>query len=49
MSLSFCLLKVASMFLKEVATRLMGAFSDRCRLVYGPGVRVDENAFEHRA
>ncbi|CAH2078758.1 unnamed protein product [Thlaspi arvense] len=34
--------QVASMFLKEVATRLMGAFSDRCRLVYGPGVRVDE-------
>ncbi|KAL0650659.1 hypothetical protein Bca4012_093350 [Brassica carinata] len=42
-------IKVASMFLKEVATRLMGAFSDRCRLVYGPGVRVDENAFEQRA
>ncbi|RID50172.1 hypothetical protein BRARA_H00917 [Brassica rapa] len=41
--------QVASMFLKEVATRLMGAFSDRCRLVYGPGVRVDENAFEQRA
>lgn len=37
------------MFFKEVATRLMGAFSDRCRLVYGPGVRVDENAFEQRA
>ncbi|XP_013600821.1 PREDICTED: LOW QUALITY PROTEIN: coenzyme Q-binding protein COQ10 homolog, mitochondrial-like [Brassica oleracea var. oleracea] len=41
--------QVASMFFKEVATRLMGAFSDRCRLVYGPGVRVDENAFEQRA
>ncbi|KAF8098192.1 hypothetical protein N665_0271s0012 [Sinapis alba] len=41
--------QVASMFLKEVATRLMGAFSDRCRLVYGPGVRVDENAYEQRA
>ncbi|KAH0914981.1 hypothetical protein HID58_029427 [Brassica napus] len=41
--------QVASMFLKEVATRLMGAFSDRCRLVYGPGVRMDENAFGHRA
>ncbi|EOA17294.1 hypothetical protein CARUB_v10005567mg [Capsella rubella] len=41
--------QVASMFLKEVATRLVGAFSDRCRLVYGPGVRVDENAYEQRA
>ncbi|KAG2315313.1 hypothetical protein Bca52824_018435 [Brassica carinata] len=41
--------QVASMFLKEVATRLMGAFSDRCRLVYGPGVRVDENAYEQTA
>ncbi|CAN8231615.1 unnamed protein product [Cochlearia groenlandica] len=40
--------QVASMFLKEVATRLVGAFSDRCRLVYGPGVRVDENAYEQR-
>ncbi|KAL0641899.1 hypothetical protein Bca4012_103256 [Brassica carinata] len=41
--------QVASMFLKEVATRLMGAFTDRCRLVYDPGVPVDDNAFEHRA
>ncbi|KFK23545.1 hypothetical protein AALP_AAs66918U000600 [Arabis alpina] len=41
--------QVASMFLKEVATRLVGAFSDRCRLVYGPGVQVDENAYEQRA
>ncbi|XP_010439969.1 PREDICTED: coenzyme Q-binding protein COQ10 homolog, mitochondrial-like [Camelina sativa] len=41
--------QVASMFLKEVATRLVGAFSDRCRLVYGPGVPVDENAYEQRA
>ncbi|CAH8386740.1 unnamed protein product [Eruca vesicaria subsp. sativa] len=41
--------QVASMFLKEVATRLIGAFSDRCRLVYGPGVPVDENAYEQKA
>ena len=47
--LSFFFLKVASMFLKEVATRLIGAFSDRCRLVYGPGVPVDENSYEQKA
>lgn len=41
--------QVASMFFKEVASRLVGAFSERCRLVYGPGVRVDENAYEQRA
>ncbi|KAG2238960.1 hypothetical protein Bca52824_089820 [Brassica carinata] len=41
--------QVASMFLKEVATRLIGAFSDRCRLVYGPGVPVDANAYEQKA
>ncbi|CAN6912706.1 unnamed protein product [Brassica oleracea] len=41
--------QVASMFLKEVATRLIGAFSDRCRLVYGPGVPVDENSYEQKA
>ncbi|CAN8325004.1 unnamed protein product [Cochlearia groenlandica] len=41
--------QVASMFLKEVATRLVGAFSDRCRLVYGPGVRVDGKTYEQRA
>ncbi|KAG5413290.1 hypothetical protein IGI04_000857 [Brassica rapa subsp. trilocularis] len=41
--------QVASMFLKEVATRLIGAFSDRCRLVYGPGVPVDANSYEQKA
>ncbi|XP_010538483.1 PREDICTED: coenzyme Q-binding protein COQ10 homolog, mitochondrial [Tarenaya hassleriana] len=41
--------QVASMFFKEVASRLVGAFSERCRLVYGPGVKVDENAYEQRA
>ncbi|KAI3522150.1 hypothetical protein L1887_11630 [Cichorium endivia] len=30
--------QVASMFFKEVASRLVGSFRDRCRLIYGPGV-----------
>ncbi|CAN8274768.1 unnamed protein product [Cochlearia groenlandica] len=34
--------QVGSIFLKENATRVVSAFSDRCRVVYGPGVQVDE-------
>ncbi|CAI0558131.1 unnamed protein product [Linum tenue] len=41
--------QVASMFFKEVVSRLVGSFSDRCRLIYGPGVRVLENSYEHKA
>ncbi|KAF3956698.1 hypothetical protein CMV_018202 [Castanea mollissima] len=40
--------QVASMFFKEVASRLVGSFNDRCRLVYGPGVRVHENSYGQR-
>ncbi|KAI8013225.1 hypothetical protein LOK49_LG05G03465 [Camellia lanceoleosa] len=41
--------QVASMFFKEVVSRLVGSFHDRCRLVYGPGVPVLENTYEGRA
>ncbi|PIA54063.1 hypothetical protein AQUCO_00900558v1 [Aquilegia coerulea] len=37
--------QVASMFFKEVVSRLVGSFSDRCRLIYGPGVQVLENSY----
>lgn len=40
--------QVASMFFKEVVSRLVGSFSDRCRLIYGPGVRIVENAMQER-
>ncbi|XP_071712662.1 uncharacterized protein [Rutidosis leptorrhynchoides] len=32
--------QMASVFLKEVASRLVGSFQERCRLIYGPGVQV---------
>ncbi|XP_057974530.1 uncharacterized protein LOC131162249 [Malania oleifera] len=38
--------QVASMFFKEVVSRLVGSFSERCRLVYGPGVPILENSYE---
>ncbi|CAL1396061.1 unnamed protein product [Linum trigynum] len=41
--------QVACMFFKEVVSRLVGSFSDRCRLIYGPGVRVLDNSYEHKA
>ncbi|KAH7523626.1 hypothetical protein FEM48_Zijuj06G0032000 [Ziziphus jujuba var. spinosa] len=41
--------QVASMFFKEVVSRLVGSFSDRCRLVYGPAVPVLENSYGQRA
>ncbi|KAK9066736.1 hypothetical protein SSX86_014059 [Deinandra increscens subsp. villosa] len=34
--------QMASMFLKEVSSRLVSSFCDRCRLIYGPGVPVVE-------
>ncbi|KAM7278634.1 hypothetical protein ACFE04_005768 [Oxalis oulophora] len=32
--------KVATMFFKEVVSKLVGSFSDHCALIYGPGVPV---------
>ncbi|XVF36278.1 hypothetical protein REPUB_Repub19eG0044400 [Reevesia pubescens] len=40
--------QVASMFFKEVVSRLVSSFSERCRLIYGPGVRVLENSYGER-
>lgn len=40
--------QMASMFFKEVVSRLVGSFHDRCRLVYGPGVRVVDNTYQQR-
>ncbi|XP_077245249.1 uncharacterized protein LOC143885126 [Tasmannia lanceolata] len=37
--------QVASMFFKEVVSRLVGSFTDRCRMIYGPGVQVLENSY----
>ncbi|KAL8230908.1 hypothetical protein R6Q57_000686 [Mikania cordata] len=34
--------QMASMFFKEVSSRLVGSFCDRCHLIYGPGVPVIE-------
>ncbi|XP_030537875.1 coenzyme Q-binding protein COQ10 homolog, mitochondrial-like isoform X1 [Rhodamnia argentea] len=41
--------QVASVFFKEVVARLVGSFSERCRLIYGPGVRVHEDSYGQRA
>ncbi|XP_030948048.1 coenzyme Q-binding protein COQ10 homolog, mitochondrial isoform X2 [Quercus lobata] len=41
-------IKVASVFFKEVVSRLVGSFNERCRLIYGPGVRVHENSYGQR-
>lgn len=41
--------QVASMFFKEVVSRLVGSFSDRCRLIYGPGVPMLEKSLGQRA
>ncbi|GAB2269590.1 hypothetical protein Dimus_004512 [Dionaea muscipula] len=35
--------QVATMFFKEVVTRLVSSFIDRCRLIYGPETPVLEN------
>ncbi|XP_020276001.1 coenzyme Q-binding protein COQ10 homolog, mitochondrial-like [Asparagus officinalis] len=37
--------QVASMFFKEVVSRLVSSFNDRCHRIYGPGVQVLENAY----
>ncbi|KAA8528536.1 hypothetical protein F0562_035891 [Nyssa sinensis] len=40
--------QISSMFFKEVVSRLVGSFNDRCRLIYGPGVPILENTYEQR-
>ncbi|KAL5074769.1 hypothetical protein RYX36_013753 [Vicia faba] len=40
--------QVASMFFKEVASRMVGSFTERCRMIYGPEVRVHENSYGQR-
>lgn len=41
--------QIASMFFKEVASRMVGSFTERCRLIYGPEVKVLENSYGKRA
>lgn len=41
--------QMASMFFKEVVSRLVGSFNDRCRLIYGPGVPVHGKHIERSA
>ncbi|KAK7410036.1 hypothetical protein VNO78_00512 [Psophocarpus tetragonolobus] len=41
--------QIASMFFKEVASRMVGSFTERCRLIYGPEVQVLENSYGKRA
>lgn len=41
--------QMANMFFKEVVSRLVNSFHDRCQLIYGPGVPVVENARVLRA
>ncbi|KMT00519.1 hypothetical protein BVRB_9g218170 isoform A [Beta vulgaris subsp. vulgaris] len=36
--------QVASMFFREVVSRLVSSFTDRCRLIYGPGETVEHKA-----
>ncbi|KAL3340461.1 hypothetical protein AABB24_028878 [Solanum stoloniferum] len=40
--------QVANMFFKEVVSKLVGSFHDRCRLIYGPGVPVREDTYQQR-
>lgn len=39
--------QVASMFFKEVVSKLVGSFSDRCFRIYGPAVPVLEKSYGH--
>uniref|UniRef100_A0A453FM46 Uncharacterized protein n=1 Tax=Aegilops tauschii subsp. strangulata TaxID=200361 RepID=A0A453FM46_AEGTS len=39
--------QVASMFFKEVVSKLVGSFSDRCFRIYGPAVPVLEKPYGH--
>ncbi|CAO2819677.1 unnamed protein product [Amaranthus hypochondriacus] len=36
--------QVASMFFREVVSRLVSSFTDRCRLLYGPGATIEQRA-----
>ncbi|XP_042402019.1 coenzyme Q-binding protein COQ10 homolog, mitochondrial-like [Zingiber officinale] len=38
--------QVASMFFKEVVSRLVTSFTDRCRQIYGPAVQVFEDSYQ---
>ncbi|KAM3342046.1 coenzyme Q-binding protein COQ10, mitochondrial isoform X1 [Capsicum galapagoense] len=40
--------QVANMFFKEVVSKLVGSFRDRCRLIYGPGVPIHEDTYQQR-
>lgn len=40
---------VASMFFREVVSRLVGSLSERCCLIYGLGVPIQEDAYGQRA
>ncbi|XP_028772562.1 coenzyme Q-binding protein COQ10 homolog, mitochondrial [Neltuma alba] len=37
--------QIASMFFKEVASRMVGSFTERCRVIYGPEVPILENSY----
>ncbi|KAF7817499.1 coenzyme Q-binding protein COQ10-like protein, mitochondrial [Senna tora] len=41
--------QIASVFFKEVASRMVASFTERCRLIYGPAVPVLENSYGERA
>ncbi|XP_034200843.1 coenzyme Q-binding protein COQ10 homolog, mitochondrial isoform X1 [Prunus dulcis] len=41
--------QVASVFFKEVVSKLVGSFNERCRLIYGPGVPIHEHTYGQRA
>ncbi|WCJ35421.1 hypothetical protein M5689_016678 [Euphorbia peplus] len=40
--------QAASMFFKEVVSRLVGSFSERCRLIYGPAIPILENPYSDK-
>ncbi|KAI9118252.1 hypothetical protein K1719_010584 [Acacia pycnantha] len=40
--------QIASMFFKEVASRMVGSFTERCRLIYGPEEPILENSYGER-
>ncbi|KAF4370413.1 hypothetical protein F8388_016150 [Cannabis sativa] len=38
--------KVASMFFKDVVSRLVGSFNERCRIIYGPATQLQSPSFQ---
>ncbi|XP_061364136.1 uncharacterized protein LOC133307609 isoform X1 [Gastrolobium bilobum] len=40
--------QIASVFFKEVASRMVGSFNERCCVIYGPEVPVLENSYGER-